>query len=407
MSLPQPVRPLIDAATAETGLSDLGDDWFLGPLSAWAEDLDQANLSDRGRRFMKSLAVRDVARRLRVLETLRAHPEIDEVEIPRIVYITGLERSGTTVLHNLVSRHHSARAFMRWELMEPVPPPTAETHATDPRIAAVQASIEPLRGSLLEHMHWVEADDPEECAWGFIDAVSMLGQAAGFCMPAWNRFLSQNDLSRAFEHYRRVVQVLIWRHPVGPDGFLVLKSPQIGSQIAAFAKVFPEAHFVVSDRDPFRTLASLATLGRSIVEPFCVENPFERRGPDDPDLVESIAHKLSAIQAFSEAQPDRIRHMPYPELVNEPVALIDGLIRSLGLPPDHELGEHITRFLAAQRAGRRPSPPSDLDDRGYDHDEVLREPRIAAYCERYGIAPERRRITGERPTDHGAGGAAS
>ena len=394
MSRSQPVSLLLDAAIAETGLSDLGDDWFLGPLSAWAEDLEQANLSDRGRRFMKSLAVRDIARRLRVLETLRAHPEIDEVEIPRIVYITGLERSGTTILHNLMALHSSARAFLRWELMEPIPPPTAETHATDPRIAAVQASVEPLRGSLLEHMHWVEADDPEECAWGFIDAVSMLGQAAGFCMPTWNRFLAQTDLSRAFEHYRQVVQLLTWRNPVGPDGFLVLKSPQIGSQIAAFAKVFPEAHFVITDRDPFRALVSLATMGRSIVEPFCLENPFERRGPDDPDLLESIARKLSAIQAFSETRPNRISHVPYPELVNEPASLIDGLIESVGLPRDRRLGESIIRFLAAQRAGRRSRPPSNLDDRSYDHDEVLAEPRISAYCQRFGIAPERSRITG-------------
>jgi len=50
----------------------------------------------------------------------------------------------------------------------------------------VQGSIDKLRGSLLERMHWVNADEPEECVWGFIDSVGMLGQAApGYeIMPA-------------------------------------------------------------------------------------------------------------------------------------------------------------------------------------------------------------------------------
>ena len=193
--------------------------------------------------------------------------------IPPIVYVTGLERSGTTLLHNLIAQHRHGRALLRWELMEPVPPPDA-TYAHDSRIDTVQASIDKLRGSTLEHMHWVNADEPEECVWGFIDAVSMLGQAASMCMPQWQRFLAEEDLTPAFEHYRRVVQMLLWKHPVDPDGFLVLKAPQIAAEIAAFAEVFPEADFLITDRDPYRCIVSMAVMGESIVEPFCVDNPI-------------------------------------------------------------------------------------------------------------------------------------
>ena len=272
---------IVEDAIAATGISDVGDDWFMTPLAAWASDLEQPNLTDRGRRFLRSLAVRDVSRRLRVLATLREHPEINDVEIPPIVYITGLERSGTTVLHNLVALHRSSRALRRWELMEPIPPPTTATYETDPRIAAVQASVEPLRGSLLEQMHWVNADEPEECVWGFVDCVSMLGQAPSMCMPNWGRFISEADQTPAFEHYRQVVQLLTWRHPVDPGGFLVLKAPQIARHLDAFADVFPEARFVVTDRDPFRALVSVAVLGQSIVEPFSVVDRRDRTARRD------------------------------------------------------------------------------------------------------------------------------
>jgi hypothetical protein len=389
---------IVDQAIAKTGLSHVGDDWFMTPLAAWAADLEQSNLTERGRRFMTSQAVRDVGRRLRVLDVLRRHPEIAEVEIPPIVHITGLERSGTTLLHNLIALHEKARAFLRWELMEPVPPPTTATYASDPRIAAVQASIEPLRGTMLEQMHWVEADDPEECVWGFIDAVSMLGQAASFCMPRWRRFLHEADLTPAFEHYRRIVQLLTWQHPVAPGGFLALKAPQIGSQISAFARVFPEAHFVVTDRDPFRTLVSVSVMGASIVEPFCVENPIRRRGSQDPDLVDQIERKLAAIEAFTHANPHRVTHVPYPELVSEPAGVVAGLITSIGLPDDPGIEPRIRDFLEAQRAGRRAAPPSRLDTLGHDHDEVLGRHEIARYCRSFGVAAERRRMTGSAPT---------
>ena len=57
-----------DAAVAATHLDDFGDEWFMGPLAAWAADLEQPNLTEFGRKFLRSLAVRDLARRLRVLD---------------------------------------------------------------------------------------------------------------------------------------------------------------------------------------------------------------------------------------------------------------------------------------------------------------------------------------------------
>jgi hypothetical protein len=392
------VRAMRDAAVAATGLDDFGDEWFMAPLEAWAADLEQPNLTDFGRRFLRSLAVRDLARRLRVLETFREHPEIASVPIPRIVYITGLERSGTTLLHNLLALHRRGRALLRWELMEPLPPPDARTYATDPRIDTVQASVDKLRGSTLEHMHWVNADEPEECVWGFIDAASMLGQAAGMCMPQWRRFLAEEDLTPAYENYRRVVQLLLWNHPVDPNGFLVLKAPQIGGQIAAFAGVFPEADFVITDRDPFRCIVSIAVMGESIIEPFCIENPLTNDGTRDKVVLSFIRHKLAALSAFSDAAPERVTHVAYPALVGDPKGTASRTLSALGLRVDQNLTGRIDTFLHAQRTGARAAPPPQLATMGYAHDDVLSDPAISDYCRTFGIEPERSRLTGTQPS---------
>ena len=385
------------AAIARTGLDDFGDEWFLGPLAAWAADLDQSNLTEFGRKFLGSLAVRDLARRLQVLQTLRDHPEIASVPIPRIVYVTGLERSGTTLLHNLVAQHRHGRALLRWELMEPVPPPEAKTYTHDPRIGAVQASIEKLRGSTLEHMHWVNADEPEECVWGFIDAVSMLGQAASMCMPQWQHFLAEEDLTPVFEHYRRVVQMLLWKHPVGPDGFLVLKAPQIGGQIAAFADVFPEADFLITDRDPYRCIVSMAVMGASIIEPFCVENPITDDGTRHRTVLSWVKPKLTALSSFTAAVPGRVAHVPYPDLVGNPTETVQHALSALNVADHATLSDRIDRFLQTQHSGGRAVPPAELPTMGYTHDDVLCDPVVADYCHTFNVEPERSRLTGTRP----------
>jgi hypothetical protein len=388
------VDAILEDAATTAGLDDFGDDWFLGPLTAWAEDLGQPILNDFGRRFLRSLAVKDLARRLQVLDTLRRHPEIAEVRIPPVIHITGLERSGSTFLHNVLSCHRAARTLLRWELMQPVPPPEAASYAHDPRIATVQASIEKVRGTPLERMHWVNADEPSECAWGFIDAVSMLGQAPNLCMPQWQRFLIEEDPTPVYEHYRRVIQILLWKHPVPPDGFLVLKSPQIAAHIAAFAQVFPEAHFVITDRDPYRSLVSLTAMGHGIIEPFFVDNPITDDGIRHRVGLAWITPKFPAIGEFSTAQPERITHVAYSDLVADPGATAYGIFASAGFPADDGLSEEIAAYLDAQRAGGRAAPPTQLPTMGYSEDDVRSEPAVAAYCERFAVHPEVERLTG-------------
>jgi hypothetical protein len=391
------VEAILEEAKSTSGLDDLGDEWFLGPLEAWASDLDQPNLTEFGRRFLRTLAVRDVARRLQILDALTRNPEITDVAIPPIVYIVGLPRSGTTLLHNLLALHTRARVFRRWELMQPLPPPESATYATDPRIDTVQASIDKRRGTLLERMHWVNADEPEECPWAFIDAVSMLGQAASFCMPRWRRFLLEEDLTPAFEHYRQVMQILLWKHPVAADGFLVLKAPQIAMHIAAYADVFPEADFVFTDRDPFRCIGSVAVMVSAIIEPFCVENPLTDDGTTGCSVLSWVRPSLAALAEFAGAAPERSTRVAYPALVDDPVGSTQRVFAALGIPSDGSLAGRIDGFLDAQGSGGRVSPPPELPDAGYTPHEVWCDPVVKDYCARFGIEPERIRLTGARP----------
>src|SRR4029078_5827283 len=47
------IDTICEEASTAGGLDDFGDEWFLGPLAAWAEDLAQPNLTDFGRGFLR------------------------------------------------------------------------------------------------------------------------------------------------------------------------------------------------------------------------------------------------------------------------------------------------------------------------------------------------------------------
>lgn len=385
------VDDLKRAASDRCGLDDFGATHDERALEAWVTDLAHPRLNERGRSFLTRQMVLDLERRLRVLDELRRHPEIADVELPTIIHVSGLERSGTTLLHNLLSLPDHHRALQRWELMHPLPPPETATYRTDPRIATTQAAIEPLRGTLLERMHWVDADDPEECQWALIDGSSILAGAAAGSMPTWSEWLVERDATAAFEEYRRVVQLLLWRNPVPDGGILVLKAPQFLPHLRQLRDVFPEMRTVLTHRDPFRCLVSTLTLVRSINEPFL----------DSVEAIEFSAAMTTAraargltVAADLDRDVDHVAHVGYPALISDPVEVVGATFESLGIALPDDLDDRIETFFAEQQAGRRATPPAELPTHGLDQNEVHAIPEIRRYCEIRGVEPERVRLSG-------------
>ena len=381
-------------AVERTGLSDFGDPAFEGPLLAWVHDLGNPSINDFGRQFLRRLAVRDLCRRLKVLATLTEYPEILEVEIPPIIFITGAARTGSTLLHNLMATHPLCRPLMRWELMEPLPPPRSETFATDPRIAALQTSIEPLRGSQLERMHWVDADEPDENTWGFLDCTGMLGRGVTPLMKTWSRWMEENDFRSTYRDFRNVVKLLIWKCPPPPRGHLLLKCVMTTMKIADFADVFPEATFVITHRDPFRALVSSCATGDSICQAFLEASP----GPLHDDGLrgqEAFASQklvLDALVEFAKSESATVVNVRYADLMDDAVLTARSIYDRLRMNAPEGLEELIIGYLRAQRSGKRAAPPGSLEAFGYRADAVWRDPAVIQYCDLFGVERELSRL---------------
>lgn len=329
-----------------------------------------------------------------MVDCLENNPEIDDVEIPPILYISGLERTGTTFLHNLLSLHPRSRALLRWELMHPTPPPEAATYRRDPRIAKTQASIDKLRGTLLERMHWVNADEPEECQWGLIDGSSIMGRSACVSMPTWHRWACTRDPQAAFLEYRQLVKLLLWRNPPPVEGHLVLKCPQFSGDLAPLARAFPEARFLLTHRDPYRAIVSICALQASIHDPYFSDRAVLHESSLLPEFFTSFAEdRLVRLFRFCEAHPG-VSHVAYPALVKTPLVTVRRIYEETRTDVPDDLEERVEGFILAQRTGKRAQPPESLPSYGLGHDQFLNRPVIADYCRRFAIERETIRRTG-------------
>ena len=394
--MPDLVDQMLQTARQDTGLQDLGDEWFLGPLQAYAADLQLPHLSEWGRAFLARLAHKDLVRRLQVIDCLKKNPEIEETALPPIAYITGHERSGTTLLHNLLSLHEKARYLSRWELMMPTPPPQASTFGSDERQALVQKSVDALRGSDLEKMHWVNADEPDECPWGFIDCTGLLGMAPSLIMPNWFHWLYSHDMTQTFVNYRKIVQILTWKNPVPDGGFLVLKAPQMASYLPSFSAVFPEAHFIYIHRDPYRVMTSFSTLIDVVDGPFLEDRGYLAELERTESMMLSRMGRLfDSLVEFEQSQPHKVSNIHYSTLLEHPATEINRLFGELNYPQDTALDAKVSDFLARQKAGGRAKARQQLDESGYSREAVDTYPPIANYLSRYRVAIEATRQTGE------------
>ena len=119
---------VIEAAAKATGLDDYGDGWFREPLRILLRALeDEARLTLLGRLLARAEIQRILQNRLAVEAMLARHPEIAAQPIEAPVVITGLGRTGTTLLHDLLAQDPAVRVPMQWELMYSVPPPAASS----------------------------------------------------------------------------------------------------------------------------------------------------------------------------------------------------------------------------------------------------------------------------------------
>jgi len=114
---------LLSVAERQTGLDDFGDNRFLEPMTFLLESIErEAKLNALGRFVFYQHAIQLLRNRLYLERDSQVDRRISRQKIARPVFITGLPRTGTTLLHSLLAQDEELFvAPLTWEVIYPSP----------------------------------------------------------------------------------------------------------------------------------------------------------------------------------------------------------------------------------------------------------------------------------------------
>lgn len=365
---------LLAAAQRQAGLSDFGDPRFREGLALLVETYERAGLSERGRKRTERRLVQLLATRLRIEAGWRRHPEIRTRAIYSPVYLTGLPRTGTSALFNLLGADPAARPLLTWEGMCPDP---WEGPGPDPRFEAVRAAVERdrERNPDFDKIHYARADGPEECvlllAYTFCDV--QLGIEP--LLSPHREWFPKQDLRPSYAYYADLLRMLDWQRP---GERWLLKSPAHLWALDVLLETFPDACIVMTHRDPCEILPSYCSMLASLMS---IRESFD---PEQlgPTVLEYLAQSLERGLATRERlDPRRFFDVDYRAFVAAPLDTAQRTYEAFGLgaPPLDAMRRHVEENPQAKHGAHRYS----LEEYGLTREAV--RSRLAGYVERFGI----------------------
>jgi len=357
---PFDVEALCAKARRTTGLEDFGAPPIEQALSVLADSLErEATLHQVGRFLMRMHLLDLLKTRLRLVDAWKrqSQEDVESSPIARPIFITGMPRSGSTFLHELLAADPALRAPRVWEVMFPVTANEPDRGWRDRRVWNAATCLWWFRrlSPGADAAYPMRARTPHECV--AIHSYTLMSEefVSSCRVPAYEAFLRSSDLVPVYQWKRRFLQYLQQNKRVMR---WVLKAPDHVYALEALFSVFPDAVVIQTHRDPLQVLKSSIHLN------WVLRGLYGR--PEDPiQLAEREARVLAGMTdrliRFRAARPElaeRFVDVNYGELTADPLAVINRIYGRFDLTLTPEAAGRIRR-LALRRSryrGRRSIP---------------------------------------------------
>jgi len=370
---------LIETAKRRSGLDNFGEGDFFEALSRLLESCqDEARLNLIGKIALKTDVLETLCARLQMERDRQLYPDITRQEIRQPLFIVGLPRSGTSVLHRLVGADPEHRCPLMWEVRSPSPPTGADEKR---RIKNAMQSCKFFNWLVptFRYVHVVGAEVPQECVSLMTPTFLSDQFDAMYYVPSYRAWFCQQNLWPAYEYHRRFLQHLQFRRT---GRRWVLKAPTHMFAMPALLSVYPDALFVQTHRTPVDSIASvssLVTILRSAfsdaVDPFVV-------GREAIDYWSETMKKF--LHERDRLENNRICDIQHDEIRRDPIRAVRRIYEYFGWSLSHEAERRMRALVASQAKRQSANHRYDLSQFGSSAKEVLS--LFATYCQRFGFA---------------------
>jgi Sulfotransferase family len=377
---------LLAQAERQTGFTDYGDDTFRSRFGQAVEYLDSVGMNDEGQRAAAAVCAWLLTSRLEFFADRQRYP-IPAERIEKPLFATGEARSGTTLLHALLSVDPNGRALRFWEVMNPSPPPGLAA-ADDPRRARADADwreiLQKIPKWLVSHPYndMLGEGLPEcERTWAFDFRV--------MTPTAWWRVPMPMKISGlpldAHAQYRLHKMMLQQCQYARPKKYWVLKGFH-APRLQALFDTYPDARIIWVHRDPVQITASRIALTGELEEALVGHVNWH-------DLARiHLAATRSGLQRVLDdplSSDPRIHHVRYTDFTADPVGTIRGFYEKFGVPFGGDAEAAMQTYLKNNHSDRYGKFRYSTDQIGVDVSALHAE--FEPYRRRFGLDIEQRR----------------
>ena len=370
---------LIETAKRRCGIDDFGEGDFFEALSRLLDSCqDEAQLNLIGKIALKTDVLETLCARLQMKRDRQLYPDITRQKIRQPLFIVGLPRSGTSVLHRLLGADPEHRSPLMWEVRSPSPPTRADEKR---RIQSATQNCKFFNWLVptFRYAHVVGAELPQECVSLMTPTFLSDQFDAMYYVPSYRTWFFRQDLRPAYEYHRRFLQHLQFRRSARR---WILKAPTHMFALPALLSVYPDALFVQTHRTPVDSMASVSSLVTILRSAFS--------DAVDPAIVccEAIDYWSETMNKFLRERDrladNRICDIQYEEVCREPIRAVRRIYEFFGWSLSKEAEQSMRVLIASQAKRESANHRYDLSQFGANAEDVLSA--FGPYCKRFGLS---------------------
>jgi hypothetical protein len=386
---PSPER-LKAVASEQTRLDDFGDsrrDAGLSALVGSIEEESWRNMTHQARRVVVDYLSHQLVSRLRLVADRKAFPEIARQEIKAPLIVVGPPRSGSTLLHTLLSLDPDNMAPEHWICREPSPPLARGAPSPD-RLARAERRMMDLFNLIpdvfVTHPYMIEEGSGAlaECGSDILSLAFTAQQLWCFWGgDSYRDYLLRADHSAAVGLHHDFLQHIQW----GNSGRRwALKGSDHMLWLVELAARYPDAKLIWTHRDLSQQLASLASV-QAILRGLTGNpvTPQSRRAQGKKAMEFQWAITEKAMKARDAIGEQRFYDSDYHELMADHVAGVRRIYEWAGLEMSEQHVRNIRQWLAGHQQtkhGAHRHSPEEFGMNGETINELF-----APYVERFGF----------------------
>ncbi len=314
----------ISEAVKTTELDDFGGQTFEEGLKVLIDSINtDIDLTEGTAGYFQNQILQILINRLEITQLIKDYPEILEEKIEKPIFIVGLPRSGTSILHTLMALDPTSRYLRNFESTGRIcPPPELIPESIDTRIQICHEGMEGIfaMAPVLRGINGLNfmAHGTAECQNLMAHEFIHMGWSSGSSLFSHGNWVGESSMKNAFQWHKKLLQALQWKLP---NDRWVLKAPMHLFGLEHLLEAYPDAKIVFTHRDPFDAMLSGVSMVYHWTQFSTGQANIKAIADWFPDLwAKGLIRALKTIKNFN---PDNVFDIFHQDISESPIKMVN------------------------------------------------------------------------------------